>query len=262
MAQLDPNAVDKLIELLTLPVGGENDRRPESLAGAIQNVSEEIGWLVFEDATWYQFYRPDDIQSILTPWFDDDSAAELATKSAYVESNPDLVTSWEELLTWCEQLVANWKSGEMGLPSDGESEDAATLLGIPNPHYERNKIHGTQFYKYVDDEYLYAANADAAPEEWQTLEEWYERSWRAAGASTPDGTVMGWPNPTSILRGTDFYRQLADETYVYAPTQYAEPDAWRPYEYWADMAAEDAAENELLDEVKSFLDRLDEVLGQ
>jgi hypothetical protein len=246
MARLDSEAVDKLIDLLTLPVGGDDDPRPAHSADAIRSVSEELGSLVFEDANWYRNYRPHDIEAVLEGWFDDVTAGELASKAVGPESQ-----AWQEFLAWCGRLVSGWREGEAGV-----ARDDGALLGIANPHYGTDQVPGTQFYRYVDDEYRYAATPDAA--EWLTLEERYAA---VRGAPPPGGTVIGYRNATSVLPGTAFYRQLDDGSYVYAPTEHAEAAAWHPYEYWSDQAAEAATERELLDAMKEFVAKLEKVLG-
>jgi hypothetical protein len=257
MALLDPDAVDKLIDLLTLPVGGADDPRPESAADRIQGVSEVLGSVVFEDQNWYESYRPQDIQAVLEPWFDEATATELAARCA----DPDSPEAWQEFLAWCQLLVSNWKQGKLGVESSAQPGVAATLLGIANPHYELDRVPGTQFYKYVDGEYLYAVTADAAPEEWRTQEERYDDARTAAAVSPPSGMLMGYRNSTSVLPGTAFYRQLDGGEYVYAPTEVAEPDGWHGYEHWADLADEAAADVELLDEMNAFLTKLEQLLG-
>jgi hypothetical protein len=231
MAALDPNVVDRLVDLLRLPVGGEDDPRPESSADLIQEVSLELGSLVFEDTSWYDSYRPRDIQALLEPWFDDTTAAELVTRAA----GPESPQAWQEFLGWCQQLVSAWRHGEVGVASGPQGAEAA-LLGTANPNFEPDRVPGTQFYRYADGEYLYAATADAATQEWRTPEERYDNVRADTVASSPGGMLMGYRNGSSVLPGTGFYRQLDDGDYVYAPTEYAAPDDWHAYEYWADQA--------------------------
>jgi hypothetical protein len=246
MANLDRDAVDKLIDLLTLPIGGKGDQRPTGYDDIIQQVSADLGLLAFEDTEWYRSHRPEDIEDILQNWFDDSTATELATRAV----GPESPQQWSEFLAWCKELVAGWAQVE------------SSPQAIANPRYESDKVDGTQFYRYVDGWYLYAATPDAPAEDWKTQEERYEAAWQAAGAAVPTDTVMGYPNGSSVLTGTAFYRQLENGTYVYAPTQHAAAEAWRPYEYWSDQAYAEAAEQELLSEMGSYLDTLENVLGQ
>ncbi len=228
MAVLDPDAVDKLVDLLRLPVGGEGDPRAESSADLIQGVSEELGSLVFDDTNWYDSQPPGEVVASLEPWFDATSAAELVTKA----TGPDAPEAWHEFLAWSRQLVSGWarvETGDMVAAQDAE----VAPLGSANPQFEPDRVPGTEFYRYVDEEYLYAAMADAAPEEWRTLEARYEQAGAAPVDAAPPDVVMGYRNDASVLPGTAFYRQLDDGGYVYAPTERAAPDDWHAYEYWA-----------------------------
>jgi hypothetical protein len=79
MARVQPETVDKLIELLTLPIGeNEDDERPQYLENDIHRVSQEFGWLVFEDDKWIE-YDPSRIEDILQAWLDEETATRLDT---------------------------------------------------------------------------------------------------------------------------------------------------------------------------------------
>jgi hypothetical protein len=129
--------------------------------------------------------------------------------------------------------VSGWARGETGDAVAAQDAGAAPL-GSANPHFEPDRVPGTEFYRYVDEGYLYAATADAAPEEWRPLEARYEQAEAASADTAPPDLVMGYRNDASVLPGTAFYRQLDDGGYVYAPTERAAPDDWHAYEYWSD----------------------------
>ena len=125
MARPQPDTVDKLIDLLILPVGGlEGDTRPQAMESEIKKASEDLGWLVFEDSKWFE-YDGRRIEDTLDPWLSDDQASEFdsVAQSAQVS----------EFLTWVENLVTAWKSGEAGVSAAGGAEGDGAVLGLINP---------------------------------------------------------------------------------------------------------------------------------
>ncbi len=249
MARLQADTVDKLISLLTLPVGvNADDDRPESMEADINRVSESLGWLVFEDSRWFD-YDARRIEDTLDAWLDDDTASDF-----------DLVASFApaEFLIWVEQLVDGWRAAESGtIAADGHGDGGDhLLLGIANPHYAPDQIPGTEFYKYQDNEYLYAATADASADQWKALEDRYDDHAAATGSAVPDdGRLRGYPYGSSVLPGTEYYL-LQGETYLYGHHEFGLPNEWQPYEYWQELANVEEATNGLADGFDALINHL------
>jgi hypothetical protein len=206
MARVQPETVDKLIELLTLPIGeNEDDERPQHLENDIQRVSQEFGWLVFEDDKWIE-YDPSRIEDILQAWLDEETATRLDTAAR---------ESHARFLEWLENLVTDWKSQESG--TQGPATEGGTFgpLGIANPHFEPDRVPGTEFYRYRDNEYVYAATADAPDDGWRTLEARVDEHRVTAPA---DGLLRGYPYTNSALPGTAYYR-VEGETYLWVRSE-------------------------------------------
>ena len=245
MAHLQMETVDKLIDLLSLPVGeNEQDARPPSMESDVQRVSQDLGWLVFEDDKWYA-YEPSRIDDVLAVWLDEHTAAQLETAAR--ESQP------AQFLEWIEQLVQDWKTAESGAAGPLAEGAEAELLGIENPYFEPDQVPGTEFYKYVDDTYVYAATSDAPPDEWKDLETRYDE-YRALAppAAEDDGMLRGYPYASCVLPGTEYYR-LEDGEYLYGPEEYGPADAWQLYEYWQDRADEADSTARLIHEIDTFI---------
>jgi hypothetical protein len=233
MARVQPETVDKLIELLTLPIGeNEDDERPQHLENDIQRVSQEFGWLVFEDDKWIE-YDPSRIEDILQAWLDEETATRL--DAAARESHA-------RFLEWLENLVTGWKSQESG--TQGPATEGGTFgpLGIANPYFEPDRVPGTEFYRYRDNEYVYAATADAPDGGWRTLEARVDEHRATAPA---DGLLRGHPHTNSALPGTAYYR-VAGETYLYGPEEFGAAADWRPYEHWQTEAHKAQGTDELI----------------
>lgn len=245
MARLRQDTVDRLIELLSLPVGEQSDdARPSAMAGDVERVSQALGWLVFEDDRWFD-YDARRIEDILDAWLDDTTAGQLDAVAR--DQQPP------EFLSWVEQLVATWQSGEAGAQGPATEGGEAGPLGLANPYYEPNRIPGTEFYKYVGNEYLYAATDDAPAAEWRTLEARSDE-YRAgtAPAEQGDGVLRGYPYLGSVLAGTEYYR-LDGEVYLYGPKEFGTAAEWQPYEHWQARADEAEEARVLINELDSFI---------
>ncbi len=256
MARPRPDTVDKLIDLLILPVGGlEDDTRPQAMESEIKKVSEDLGWLVFEDAKWFE-YDGRRIEDTLDPWLSDDLASEFDT----VAQSAQLA----EFLTWVENLIAAWKSGEAGVSAQtgAEGEGTGALRGLKNPSFEPDRVPGTEFYKYQDSQYLYAAMADAPADRWKTLEDRYDDKAAAAGpVPSADAAIRGYPYASSVLPGTRYYR-LDGEKYLYGPTEFGAADEWQPYEYWQEQAGVEESASALMGSLDTLIALLESQLEQ
>jgi len=236
MARLQPDTVDKLIDLLSLPVGeNQGDERPEYLEPDIRRVSQGLGRLVFEDDRWFD-YDATRVEDILANWLDDETAEQF--DAAAESSQPP------EFLGWVDGLVTAWTSSVA---------ETAQALGLPNPDHEPYLVPGTEFYRYRNDEYVYAATADAADDQWATLEARYDEHRAAVGPDeAADGLLRGYPDTNSVIAGTAFYREEG-ETYLYGPKEFGTAEEWKPYEYWQQKADEAAAAADLIRELDSFI---------
>jgi hypothetical protein len=249
MAQLEFETVNKLVELLSLPVTErEEEDRPISMASDIGRVSEELGSLVFEDSSWFE-YDAGRIADILDPWLDDQTAAQF--DSAARDSD------FAGFLDWIENLIIELKSGETGAAGPATEDGAAGPLGIENPNFEPNRVPGTEYYKYQGNEYLYAATADAPEDQWKTLEAWYDDYAVTVGSATPDeGVLRGYPYTASVLPGTEYYVADGDD-YLYGPHEVGSADEWKPYEYWQGLVDQERDDQELIDELDALIALID-----
>jgi hypothetical protein len=111
--------------------------------------------------------------------------------------------------------VTDWKSQESG--TQGPATEGGTFgpLGIANPHFEPDRVPGTEFYRYRDNEYVYAATADAPDDGWRTLEARVDEHRVTAPA---DGLLRGYPYTNSALPGTAYYR-VEGETYLWVRSE-------------------------------------------
>lgn len=246
MARVRAETVDKLIDLLSLPVGqSEDDLRPQSMQDDVQRVSQDFGWLVFADDAWYS-YEPGRIEDVLANWVDERTVPEFDTVAC--ESAPT------QFLRWFEQLVRQWKATESGAAGPAAEGAKPGLLGIENPHFDPDRVPGTQFYRYVDDQYLYAATPDAPHEEWKDIETRYdEHRGPARPAPADEGLLRGYPYASSALPGTEFYR-LDGESYLYGPAEFGTAEQWQPYEYWQERADEAENAQQLIGELDAFIE--------
>lgn len=245
MAHLQLETVDKLIDLLSLPVGGsEQDARPHSMESDVQRVSQDLGWLVFEDDNWFA-YDPSRIDDILAAWLDEHTAAQL--EAAARDSQP------VQFLEWIERLVQDWKSAESGAAGPAAEGAPPGPLGIENPYFEPDRVPGTEFYRYVDNVYVYAATSDASADEWKDLETRYDECRALASpAAEDDGLLRGYPYAGSVLPGTEYYR-LQDGEYLYGSKEFGAADAWQLYEYWQERADEAESTARLIHELDTFI---------
>jgi hypothetical protein len=158
-----------------------------------------------------------------------------------------------EFLSWFEQLVRGWQTGEAGAQGPATEGGEGGPLGLANPYYEPNRIPGTEFYKYVDNEYVYAATDDAPAAGWRTLEARSDE-YRADTASPEqgDGALRGYPYPNSVLPGTEYYR-LDGESYLYGPKEFGPAAQWQPYEHWQGKADEAEDAQVLINEIDTFI---------
>lgn len=252
MSRLQQDTVDKLVELLSLPVGqDEHDERPESMAADIQRVSQSLGWLVFEDDRWFE-YDPTRIETVLAGWLDDQTADQLNSAS---DSQP------VEFLGWVDSLVSYWKSGQAGAAGPATQDGTGQSLGIENPNYEPHRVPGTEFYKYLNDEYVYAATADAPDDEWKALEARHDDYRVTSSTPVEEGMLQGYPYAHSVLPGTEYYRPDGD-TYLYGPKEYGTADDWKPYDHWQEQADGDEEAKKLIDELDSFIALIEKRISQ
>lgn len=248
MASLQAATVDKLIGLLALPIGvAADDDRPASMGSDITRVSENLGWLVFEDSRWYD-YDAGRIEDTLGAWLDDDAVREF--DAAAMNYGP------AEFLAWIEQLVEAWRAGEAGTFAPDSPDSGPVRLGIANPHFEPDRIPGSQFYKYQDNEYLYAAAADAPADQWKSLEDRYDDHAAATASAEPsDGRLRGYRYGSSVLPGTEYYR-LEGTIYLYGPHEFGLAHEWRPYEDWQEEADAEVATNDLANALDALIAHL------
>lgn len=247
MARAQQDTVDKLIDLLSLPVGqNEGDERPESMEADIRRVSESLGRLVFEDDKWFE-YDASRVEDVLENWLDDDTATRFDAAADYQP---------QEFLTWVETQVDTWKRGEAGAAGPAVEGAQSQSLGNANPDFAPHEVPGTEFYKYVNDEYVYAATEDAADDQWKTLEARYDEYRTGSPPEEGDGLLRGYPYTSSVLAGTAFYRQEG-ETYLYGPAEFAAAEEWKPYEYWQEKADDVDAAETLIREIDAFIELID-----
>lgn len=249
------DTVDRLITMLMLPVGEDGDERPAALADEVRRVTEEFGWLVFEDAAWFD-YDTDRIAQVLAGWLDEETAAWLDSLAGSAQP--------AEFLAGFGQLVDQWKTGQAGAAGPagvGAAAGAADHLGIENPNFAPDEVPGTEFYTYRNNDYFYAATADARDDQWKTLEQRYDEH-RSAGHSTAsgDGVLRGYPYANSVLPGTEYYR-LEGTEYLYGPHETGAADEWKPYEHWQQLADQEQNEKLLIEKIDSFIALVEDRIG-
>jgi hypothetical protein len=246
MARLQPETVDRLIAMLGLPVeaGEAGDELSSVLEHDVQRITRAFGLLVFEDADWFE-YDASRIEDVLATWLDQDAARWLDALAR--DAQP------AEFLSGFEELITGWRAAGSGAAGPAADGGATGSLGIENPYFAPDEVPGTEFYRYRDDQYLYAASSDAAQDEWKSLEQRYDAYRGAAdSAGSDDGLVRGYLHNASVLPGTEYYRQ-DDDVYLYGPTEFAAADGWKPYEHWQQQADWARNEQELLEAIDSFI---------
>lgn len=191
--------------LLRVPVEGDGAEPAgeTGLAAARAARKAEIGALADELA--YLLFDSN------TQWFDQDDASLAGYLNAWLSAEQDTslrtaLNSGDEagltaVVDWLTRWLPGWKqqaeaeiaaaTAEGGATADGE------LVGVENPNWQQDRMPGTRYYTYHDEEYLYADSQRAPAAAWKPMAERQRaateaaRPWGESWFSTPTGQAAG-----------------------------------------------------------------------
>lgn len=176
--------------LRTPVVGGETD--PDGMSGVaearrnrsgdIDFLQGELPYLVFDsDMRWFEA-EDSPLIDYLAAWLGGDEETALV-RALSGTGSIDLAHAVDLLVQW----LPGWKQlaqAEITQTAEGRTVGAGELVGVEYEHWSLNRIPGTRYYTYDDEEYKYSDSSQAPAEQWMSMP---DRLRNAAAAAEPWG---------------------------------------------------------------------------